>query len=737
MHRTTLAAVLALAWGSALPGCGDSSGPVDVVADADAALSDVTDAESGADADAAADADASPDVREDEGTAEAVDGTDAEAGTETDGGEWIVPPLTACGAVADPCTSLPTVSGIHAAYRKDFFFPNSWYDEPTTPPLDGGRIQIAAVSAVTGDVTTVRVDGTDADALLHEPTGGELTLEWYHVWPRHVVAGEPVWVAFHSRTATWDTATSGTIEVQTTEGAAVSGSFAVTATQVPLTYVTTADDYSTLLVHAKNVDAVPHTLTGLAINGREVLAAGAACVPATTLEPGATALWTIPLCAPTAPGAAWTVVATWADTADSVGVGRVIREFFPFESWPNTDECPFPTVHDTNFRRHQDAGLDTTFMYIGGGGACGGFDPRHIVNDVAPVTPGFHPFIADDFLSSGDPATALTNTSAVAGFLIGDESDGAIYDAGVPVPSQKAAEARRLWDMYPELPVYNGAKTNKYVGSFAGMCDIQGIDFYVAACAPHITRWGTHPPLRGAYDYLRNARNNHMPLPTWEYAQGLAPGWNKDGLLGGTIHVQPDPQEILVQALSVAAAGAKGIMWFQVNLAEADYRPARWEAIARSNWMLRGVAPYLREGDPTGLATWDDATPDDPRDDTVLAEAIRSREAIVVPVVNLAVATAPTDLGCGTALVAEALVPHWILAASAPNVGVRVPDDFGVVDAFEITDREVLDLDFSLAVSGRVVTLESVALSNEVPVRLIVLAADRGLRGAIAARLRP
>jgi hypothetical protein len=460
-------------------------------------------------------------------------------------------------------------------------------------------------------------------------------------------------------------------------------------------------------------------------------------VPETTLAPGAAVLWVVPQCAPTAPGAAWTVVATFADAPDAVGVGRVVPEFFPFESWPNTEECPFPTVSDGNFRRHQDAGLDTTFLYIGGGSACGGFDPRHIVNDVAPATPDFHPFLADDFLSSPDPAHALTDTSAIAGFLTGDESDGSIYAGGVPVPSQKAAEALRLWEMYPELPVYNGGKTNKYIGSFAGMCDIQGIDFYVAACAPHITRWGTHPPLRGAYDYLRNARDNHMPLPTWEYAQGLHVGWNKSGLLGGTIHVQPDPQEILVQAFSVAAAGAKGIMWFQVSLDEADYRPARWEALARSNWMLRGVRPYLREGDPTGLASWGDPTPADPRDDALIAEAIRARDAIVVPVINLAVATAPTDVSCGAALVSEALVPHWVLAASAPDVVVQIPDDFGVADVFELTDREVLDPSFGVAVDGRELTLQAVALSNDVPVRLIVLAADDAVRDAVRARLRP
>jgi len=211
----------------------------------------------------------------------------------------------------------------------------------------------------------------------------------------------------------------------------------------------------------------------------------------------------------------------------------------------------------------------------GGNGDCS-YVPTDVVHVYAAANPDFNILIGDDFLSHPSPETALSDTTGVAGFLTGDESDGEIYEEGEPQPEIKAGYARELWSMYPELPVYNGAKTNRNVGAFAGMTDVQGIDFYVAACAPHITNWGTHPPLRGPYDYLKNARNNHAPLPTWLYAQGLHPGWNKTSIItGDTIHVQPDPQEILVQALSVAAAGGKGLMWFQVNQEEAAHGPAR------------------------------------------------------------------------------------------------------------------------------------------------------------------
>lgn len=741
--RKGVTLVLLAAWGWAA--CSGPDGVRDAPPDAadDASTAD----------DAAPEADAPPDQPSDqedaaevEEEAEALDVTDTppdlpEATDEGDAGDWLVPPATRCGAAGDPCAAA-AAPGVHVSYRKDQYFPSSRYAEDGTPPVDGGRFHVAAVAAVTGDVTAVRLNGALADDLLVEPT-----LEWWHVWPERVTAGEPVWLAFHSRDPAWDApGATGTFEIATTGGIAAAGTLTPAVAPVPLTYVTVDDDYRTLLVHLKNGDGVPHELTRLLVNGRDVTAA--ACIPAATLAPGATALWTVPLCEPTAPGAAWTVVAEFAGAPAAVGVGRVVRPFFPFESWPNTSECPFPTVGDEYFARHQAAGLDTAFFYVGGGSACGGYDPLRIINEVAPATPEFHLLVADDFLRLPDPGSALTDTSRVAGFMTGDESDGEIYDAatGEPNPARKAAEARTLWRLYPEVAVYNGAKTNKNVGTFAGMCDIQGIDFYVAACAPHITRWGTHPPIRAAYDYLANTRANHMPLPTWMYAQGLHQGWNKTALIGGeTIHVQPDPQEILVQALSVAAAGGKGLMWFQVNQEEAEYRPARWAALAEANWLLRGVRPFLREGDVTGLARGD-ATPEDWADDPVIVDLVRARRALVVPIVNISVVRAPTDVLCGAAFLSEATVPHWVLADVAPDVVLEIPDDFGVAELFEVAvDGDVFDpaarltrdADFPVLVDGRRVTLQGVALSNERPVRLVVLAADEAVRGEVLARLRP
>lgn len=710
-----LGLLVALGWGEG--GCGgegdgDADGDVDgdVDGDADADL----DGDVGADGDLDTDADADGDADQDgDGDGDA----DADGDWDVDPGDWLVPPVERCAAGADPCGGGARDAGIHASYRKDFFLPRSEYDERNPDPVDGGRFHIAAVAAVSGEVTAVRIDGEPVESLLVEPR-----MEWYHVWPTVAVAGEPIWVAFHSRDPAWDAALTGELVVETAAGDAVRGSFPVAESPVRITSVTTVDGGAALAVHLRNEGASAHRVSRLLVDGLDVSGSGIACIPDPVLEPGEAALWTVPVCGGARPGDAWTVVAEVEGEADAVGVGRVLREAFPIETWPRGSDCPFPSGDEDNYLALREGGFDTWYMYWGGSSECG-YDPRALVNSVGPSLEGFFVLIGDDFLFHPSPETAITDTSIVAGFLTGDESDGEVYVDGVPAAAGKAERARRLWAMYPELTVYNGGKTNRNVGSFAGMTDVQGMDFYVAACAPHITTWGTHPPLRGAFDYLRNARNNHMPLPTWLYAQGLHSGWNQGGLFG-EVHVQPDPQEILVQAMSVVAAGGKGLMWFQTDQAEADHAPARWQAVSDANWMIRGVRDLLREGDPTGAAT---------STGEAIVEAIRARDAIVVPVIGLATSAAPSDVGCAASFIAESWVPHWVLADQSLRVEVTVPADLGVVDVFEMTPDGVADLAAPPAVDGRAFVLEGVEVGNDRPVRLFVLASHDGVRADVAA----
>ena len=652
--------------------------------------------------------------------------TDVDADTDSDTGGTLEA-TASCTPSGDACALGAAENGaLHASYRKDHYFTDEQYDEYTEYPVDGGRFHIAAVSAVSGRVTDVRIDGQSVGELLVEPL-----MEWHHVYPRDAVAAEPLWVAFHSRNPHWDSATSGRLVVQTDAGAAVDADFPVTQTTVPLTYVTITEDRQSYLIHLRNEGDAPRTLERLLLDGRDVLGTDVACAPSKTIAPGTATMIAVPACGEIAPGQAWTVVAAFDDGSESVGVGRVLAPFFPVESWVKGGECTFPTVNDVNYQRHRHAGIDTMYMYWGGHQECG-YTGEAMVNSIAPQHEGFKVLIGDDFTSAArdgeDLSGAITDATAVAGFLTGDESDGSVYDdEGKPKAENKALAARVLWDWYPELTVYNGAMTNGNVGSFAGMTDVQGMDVYAGGCAPHITVWGKMPDFRQMYDYLRNARNNHMPLPTWLYAQGLAPGWNAEPP-DGLVRMQPEPQEILAQALIVAAAGGKGLMWFQSSLEEADAVPDSWQAVSDANWMFHGVRSLLREGDVTGAARSDEQT---------LVEAIRSREAIVVPVISLATVEEgkPTDDLCMQATLGFEPAPHWRLQQRTVSVSVTVPADLAVAEVFEVLPGSTVEIPYRVDAAARSVTFDGLALSDDQPVRLLVLAASAGVRSAVTAAM--
>jgi hypothetical protein len=684
----------------------------DATTDVDAAAPDAS-----APADGAASTDAPPETP--------ADTASPEVGDDAASGASLVPATAACSPAPPTCPPPVAEKAVRASYRKDAWLPS--YAEDGDAPTSGGRLHVAAISNVTGTITKVTIDGVDVSALSTPDL--KPSIEWAHAWPKKLVAGEPVWVQFHARAAKWDSASSGTLRIETDAGVAFDGSFPVAKTTVPITWVTTTDDLSTAIVHVANRDTAARTVKRVLIDGRDVTAS--ACLPQKTLAAGATALITVPLCAPWSLGHAWTVAVEYADATTAVGVGRVVRPFHPVEAWNNTTECPFPGAGGK--ASNYDAivvkgGVDTLYTHGGVCGACG-CDTYKLVNETLPGA-GIQTLLTDDVATS---IARLTNLAGVAAFSTGDESDGAVFEAVsssdkrlYSVPAKKAERSELLWGLYPGLPTFNGGKTNKNIGTFAGMADVQGMDFYIGACAPHITRFGTDYPLRGAYDYLRNTRENHMPLPTFLYAQGLSPAWRKRVEVGGVTLVDyfadPSASEITVQAFHVLAAGGKGFLWFQVNQDRAKASPESWSAIVRMNKITRAVRELVREGDVTGGAK---------TAQKALVEAIRARDAIVVPVIDEEVTARPTDTACSTAASAAAL-PHWRFGAQKVSVDVAIPADLGVAEVFEVTADGPKDFP-TVGVAGRTVTLKDVAVDEATPARLFVLARTKDVRGKVAA----
>jgi hypothetical protein len=199
--------------------------------------------------------------------------------------------------------------------------------------------------------------------------------------------------------------------------------------------------------------------------------------------------------------------------------------------------------------------------------------------------------------------------------LIGDEVDGSVDADHLRGPLTKALG---LYKRFPEVPVYMGSKTTHNVGAFAGIADIQGADAYAAACAPTMTSVTKTLPLQYPYFYLRNARDNHAPLPFWGYSQLYSEAWS----------YQADVNELVTQIGQVLLSGSKGIMFFQSNVeAIQQHNQGPLRQVLQS---IRRVADIVREGDILGLPF----TTSSKLNLEIMAETILSPEKLLLVVVS-------------------------------------------------------------------------------------------------------
>eukprot|EP01084_Bolivina_argentea_P164135 285394_1 len=144
---------------------------------------------------------------------------------------------------------------------------------------------------------------------------------------------------------------------------------------------------------------------------------------------------------------------------------------------------------------------------------------------------------------------------------------------------------RRAW--FPTLATYQGGHVNHYIGAFAGITDIQSMDYYCAGCAPHVTSDSEPMRIQGPHDYLFNTRQNHKPLVTWGYSQAF---YSKP--LHGN--------ELVVQVASVFAAGCKAIQLFQSDITQKSSNSDCWKDAEGPLASFYAIREYLRIGDVEG-----------------------------------------------------------------------------------------------------------------------------------------
>lgn len=588
--------------------------------------------------------------------------------------------------------------------RKDKFLDGNVYDEPIEAPDDGNRIEIVLSAKVSGRIASVEIEGKSLETL-HDR--GDL--HWYHIWPKEVSEGASFWIRFHSDENRFVQSGVKRLKIVMSDGNSFEKDARFGQSHEVLTYITTADDYKSLLIHGLNRSGKQLGLEALEFNGLRT----EAVIQPNPVAPGGSFLWQVIFEEALEPGLAWTLAALWQDGSYSSAGGRVIAEHFPVHTWPKRSNCLVPEYNETWFLQHVAAGFDT-FFTSRELESCGDGDASEYQLSFKEKGAWM---MASEFVDEG----TISLEQGTISRLLGDEVDTNYGrgDGNKLMEYVKAAE--RTWEKEKGVASYIGGSRNRRIGLFSGIADIQGMDFYVSACAPHVTAFGKDVPLRGSFDYLENTRLNHAPHPTWLYAQGFSNFWNLEVLGQELRSRQPNATEMVIHAGSVIAAGGKGIMWFQ-TVKEEIFRSleseSAWKAIGILNREIRALSPYLREGDPTIAVT--------PSVPNVIARAIRSRDAIVIPVLNINVLQGPTDIDC--------TVGHTNWKLNPVNTALKLNVPFEVSDAFTLT-RGVIE-DASLPTGGTgPVEIPSLQIGDLWPLTYVVLARTKEVRNKFAQSL--
>jgi hypothetical protein len=217
-----------------------------------------------------------------------------------------------------------------------------------------------------------------------------------------------------------------------------------------------------------------------------------------------------------------------------------------------------------------------------------------------------------------------------------------------------------------------------------------------------------------------------MPSPTWLYAQGFSHTWNATiPIVGKTVHRQPRADELKIQAMSAIAAGAKGLMWFQTELAEAKYSSAQqaaWTALANFNRDVLALRFFLLESAPTGKVSSTNTN--------VFAETLLSPNALIVPVINFHTGDAPLDIWC-----AAQRDVHWQVRAASTTLSVELRPGLNAKTVVEIQDGKILESTSKVVFEGGVVKIPGVELDSTMPVRLFVITGNANVLAQISQSL--
>eukprot|EP00041_Stephanoeca_diplocostata_P025736 m.681277 g.681277 ORF g.681277 m.681277 type:complete len:652 (-) comp22811_c2_seq15:341-2296(-) len=573
------------------------------------------------------------------------------------------------------------------SFRRDIFI-KELPEQGVPDPISGCRVHlvIANINAAKGDsLASVKINGVQG-LDLNTSSDADLTyLDWLraHMDSRN----NDLWISFHTRNTQWidrgATNVTFLVDVQMQSGATPVVAFKVNAGAAPstsadLTHVAFREQGSVAVMHFHCRSNQACTLQAIRFSGDTVN------VSVTSIPPEGHVVITHPLTRAVAVGDVWTAV---VNGRDGFG-GRVIVQRFSIEAWPSSSDCPFFGVNDTTAKTLQQVSIDSVF-YDGANfqGKC----DRNLSTIVDQLNGSFHVFT--------DTATAAQvslagRSSSIDALLLGDEVDGDVDASHLRGSYSRAMAAMRA---VPDVATYQGSKTNRNVGAFAGICDIQGSDAYMAACAPTMLAVDHKLPLLYPYQYLRNARDNTVPLPFWGYAQLYSHAWS----------YQAHAEEIAHQIGQTVMSGSKSLMLFQSeqNLFDAAGKD-ELAVVAGTLKTVRALGELLRIGDIGGMGwTLGDTVHD------VAVEVIRSPEQMVVVVMN-------TDASGYSNLLCHIDVDrHWDFHSNTVDTLslqlASAPDVSSVGNWTEVVDGSTVPLrDATVTSANGVVTVHNIKLST-------------------------
>eukprot|EP00940_MAST-03C_sp_MAST-3C-sp2_P002307 g2307.t1 len=383
------------------------------------------------------------------------------------------------------------------------------------------------------------------------------------------------------------------------------------------------------------------------------------------------------------PGSIWSVSLRSSlngDNLTSSWGGRVIPEYFPVLVWPKSDDCPIVGVNDDTSSTILSLGVNSVFADSTKCGDLASIADK-LASDNAPMRLSLKPKYVDN----------VQNRSAIAAVFIGDEVDGQmdknLRNTDPAMSNQK----------FPELPTYQGAKTNRHIGAYSGITDIQGMDAYVAACAPTIVNVLKPLPLSYPYEYLKNTRMNHMPLPTWLYSQLYSDAWS----------YQADAPELAAQMVMTVLAGAKGVTLFQSY--QDEFKKHDTKTLKTILRTIAALGELFRTGDVDGAVVTDSG-------EKTMTAAVRTPEKLVVVVLNMD-ASGYSNLVCHTFV-----DKHWTFhSQTVKSVQLELPSGITLTNPVEqVEDSRIGVKDADVKISGNSVVLSNVKLDDKVVGRFFV-----------------